>query len=61
MWKTHCQVLYGDDIRPGPHNTASAGDPNQLERLLGATEPVFGVLSLFLGGEIHFLTGMSYQ
>ena len=31
------------NIRPGPNNTTSMGDPDRLERLLGATEPVFGL------------------
>lgn len=46
--------------RSSPNNPTSMGDSHQLERLVGAIEPVSEFLSLFLDGRIHFLTGMSH-
>lgn len=49
LWNTHCQALC---MGSGPNSTTSVGDPNHLDRLLGATEPVSGALSPFLGPTI---------
>ena len=43
LWNTHVRFHTQGNIRPGPNNTTSMGDPDHLERLLGATEPVFGL------------------
>ena len=56
VWNIYCEVFCRRLLQAKSQQPTSMGDPNQLERPVVAAQPVFGFLSLFLGGRMHFFS-----